>query len=57
MNGFILTRYIVYTHSIDITSKFAVGIKENEDKLPILYRLSKLHKRPYKASLIANSSS
>ena len=30
-------RSIVNTHSIDITAKFAVGIKENQDKLPTLY--------------------
>ena len=46
-------RSIVNTHSIDITDKFAVGIKENQDKLPTLYWLPKLHKRPYKASVIA----
>ena len=31
--------------------KFAVGISENKDKLPTLY---KLHKRPYKSRFIAN---
>ena len=52
-------RSIVNTHSIDITAEFAVGIKENQDKLRYvtLYWLPKLHKRPYKARLIANSSS
>ena len=50
-------RSIVNTHSIDIIAKFAVGIKENEDKLPTLYWLPKLHKRPYKARFMANSSS
>ena len=30
-------RSIVNTHSIDITAKFAVGIKENQDKLPTSY--------------------
>ena len=38
-------------------AKFAVGINENQDKLPTLYWLPKLHKRPYKARFIANSSS
>ena len=47
----------VSTHSIDIIAKFAVGIKENQDRLPTLYGLPKLHKRPYKARFIANSSS
>ena len=50
-------RSIVTTHSIDITAKFAVSIKEKQDRLPTLYWLSKLHKRPYKARFIANSSS
>ena len=47
---------IVNIHSIDITAKFAVGIKESQDKLPTLYWLPKLHKRPYKARFIADSS-
>ena len=50
-------RAIVNTHSIDITSKFAVSIKEKQDRLPKLYWLPKLHKRPYKARFIANSNS
>ena len=57
MNGFLLTGSIVNTHSIDITTKFAVSIKEKQDRLPTLYWLPKLHKRPYKARFIANSSS
>ena len=48
---------IVNTHSIDITAKFAVSIKEKQDRLPTLNWLPKLHKRPYKAHFIANSSS
>ena len=50
-------RSIVNAHSIDITAKFAVSIKEKQDRLPTLYWLPKLHKRPYKARFIANSSS
>ena len=50
-------RSIVNTHSIDITAKFAVSIKEKQDRLPTIYWLPKLHKRPYKARFIANSSS
>ena len=34
-----------------------MGIKEKQDRLPTLYWLPKLHKRPYKARFIANSSS
>ena len=50
-------RSIVNTHSIDITAKFAVIVKEKQDRLPTLYWLPKLHKRLYKARFIANSSS
>ena len=44
-------------HSIDITAKFAVNIKEEQDGFPTLYWLPKFHKRPYKTRFIANSSS
>ena len=54
-------RSIVNTHSIDniyiYTAKIAVSMKEKQDRLPTLYWLPKLHKRPYKARFIANSSS
>ena len=50
-------RSIVNTHSTDITAKFAVSIKEKQDRLPTLYWLPTLHKRPYKARFIANFSS
>ena len=43
-------RSIVNTDSIDITAKFAVSIKEKQDRLPMLYWLLKLHKWPYKAN-------
>ena len=48
---------IVDNHYCHITTKFAVGISENQEKLPTLYWLPKLHKRPYKSRFIANSSS
>ena len=48
---------IVNTHSIEITAKFAVSTKEKQDRLPTLYWLPKLHKLPYKACFVANSSS
>ena len=48
---------IVENHCCHITTKFAVGISENQEKLPTLYWLPKLHKRPYKSRFIANSSS
>ena len=34
-----------------------MSIKEKQDRLPTLHWLPKLHKRPYKARFIANSSS
>ena len=37
--------------------KFSVCVIEGQDKLPTMYWLPKLHKRPYKARFIANSSS
>ena len=36
---------------------FGVKAKENQDKVPTFYWLPKLHKKPYKARFIANSSS
>ena len=37
--------------------QLAVSIKEDQERLPTIYWLHKLHKRPYKARFIANSSS
>ena len=37
--------------------KFGVFIDEDHSKLPTLYWLLKLHKRPYKSRFIASSSS
>ena len=37
--------------------KFSVCVKERQDRLPTMYWLPKLHKTPYKARFIANSSS
>ena len=48
---------ICCTSSVLIFAKFAVSIKEKQDRLPTLYWLPKLHKRPYKARFIANCSS
>ena len=47
-----------YTPAIFRNSfKFSVCVNEGQDKLPTMYWLPKLHKRPYKARFIANSSS
>ena len=48
---------VVNRHSNDLPYTFAVNVKERQDKLPTMYWLPKLHKRPYKARFIANSSS
>ena len=48
---------VVYSHSNEIHNKFAVDVKERQDRLHTMYWLPKLHKRPYKARFIANSSS
>ena len=48
---------VVNAHLNDSPVKFFVCVNECEDKLPAMYWLPKLHKRPYKARFIANSSS
>ena len=47
---------VVNKHCSDTVTKFVVGITESQEKLPTFYWLPKLHKRPYKARFIANSS-
>ena len=44
-------------HINELPDKFSVCVNEGQDKLPTMYRLPKLHKRPYKARFIANSTS
>ena len=48
---------IVGGHGCHRALHFGVKAKENQDKVPMLYWLPKLHKKPYKARFIANSSS
>ena len=50
-------KIVVNSLSNDLPYKFAVNVKECQDKLPTMYWLPKFHKRPYKARFIANSSS
>ena len=50
-------RVIVVGHGCHTALHFGVKAKENQDKVPTLYWLPKLHKKPYKARFIANSSS
>ena len=44
-------------HCNHLALKFSVCVKERQDRLPTMHWLPKLHKRPYKARFIANSSS
>ena len=48
---------VVNGHCNHLALKFPVCFKERQDRLPTRYWLPKLHKRPYKARFIANSSS
>ena len=50
-------RLIVDGHGCHTALNFGVKAKENEDKVPSLYLLPKLHKKTHKARFIANSSS
>ena len=54
---FLDEKSVVYSHSNEIPNKFAVYVKEHQDRVSTMYWLPKLHKRPYKARFIANSSS
>ena len=44
-------------HCKHLALKLSVCVKERQDRLPTMYSLPKLHKRPYKARFIANASS
>ena len=47
---------IVDRHRCLMAAKFGLFVDEDHSKLPTLYWLPKLHKRPYKSRFIANSS-
>ena len=48
---------IVDIHWCHMAAKFGLFVDEDHSKLPTIYWLPKLHKRPYKSRFIANSSS
>ena len=48
---------VVNGHCNHLAQKFSVCVKERQDRLPTMYWLPKLNKRPYKTRFIANSSS
>ena len=43
------------SHSNNLPYKFAINVKESQDKLPKMHWLPKLHKRPYKSNEKAKS--
>ena len=50
-------RVIVEGHGCHTALHFGVKAKENQDKVPMLYLLPKLHKNPIKQDFMANYSS
>ena len=48
---------VINNHIFHNATRFAVSVNEVKERLPTSYWLPKLHKKPYKARFIANSSS
>ena len=48
-------RSVFARHRWHIAAKFVVFVDEKHDKLPPLYWLPKLHKRPHESCFIVNS--
>ena len=48
---------VINNHIFHNGTRFAVSVNEDQERLPTFYWLPKLHKKPYKARFIANSSS
>ena len=48
---------VINNHIFHNATRFAVSVTENQERLPTFYWLPKLHKKPYTARFIANSSS
>ena len=57
LQPYLSKRVIVDGHGCHTALHFGVKAKENQDKVPTLYWLPKLHKKPYEARFIANSRS
>ena len=49
-------RVVVDGHGCHTALHFGVKAKEKQEKVPTLYWLTKLHKKTYKSSFIANSN-
>ena len=47
---------VINNHMFHNTTRFALSINEDQERLSAFYWLPKLHKQPYKAGFIANSS-
>ena len=48
---------VINNHIFHNATRFAVSVNEDQERLPTFNWLPKLHKKPYKARFIANSSS
>ena len=48
---------VIINHIFHNATRFAVSVNKDQERLPTFYWLPKLHKKPYKARFIANSSS
>ena len=48
---------VIKKHSETIEKEFKIKLTDEEEKLPQMYWIPKLHKKPYKGSFIAGSSS
>ena len=48
---------VINNHIFHNATRIAVSVNEDQERLPTFYWLPKLHKKPYKARFIANSSS
>ena len=48
---------VINNHIFYNATRFAVSVNEDQERLPTSYWLPLLHKKPYKARFIANSSS
>ena len=57
MNSSEKEKSVTNNHSLHNATRFAESVNEDQERLPTVYWLPKLHKKPYNARLIANSSS
>ena len=48
---------VINNHIIHNATRFVVSVNEDQERFPTFYWLPKLHKKPYNARFIANSSS